>query len=274
LLIGLTVVIVKLSNAITLKKVNKIESEMDENDFVMKVVTEGFTYGILWIVWTIIIFIYTRLANFDAIWIIILAVVWFLSFAWMVWSIWVSLQQKIIVKDNTITYYKFQRKVTQITFDEISNATSSESKNRSHMNFYGENGEIIFTLPNYWWEGQSLLIKRLIYSGKTPLFEIPPFLRYAPKKNKEMTKNSLNTMTELVNFLIEEDLTTWNSFDENGFVDIDFELYYHDLTEEGQHLFTSNTINKWINLPLIDGNISEISDFILFLKAALMEMRS
>jgi len=276
LLLGLLLVIAKLLIEATSKKVKKLESEMDENDFEMKPVTGGLISGIVSIIWAVaVMFIHMRMIFFarGRVFVTIGMVgASFIVLAFVVWFAWETLRQsreKIIVKGNTITQYKSQRKAAQITFDEISKIKFGESKKRSRMNFHGMDDEIIFTISDSW-VGQSLLIKRLIYSGKAPLLATPVFLKNTPYKYKKLLENFLNTTTALINFLIEEGLIINYSFDENGLVDIDFELYYHDLTAEGQRLFTPTVIDKWYNTPLKDKNIT---DFILFLKNALMEIR-
>jgi len=291
LITGLVIVFARLSGKKISKKVSRIESEMDELDFVMETVKVGFINVVLPILWVIaVLLIYAWMLNpirtivslntmaSIPIGSIVIAIALFLGFAWMAWPMWMDLQQsrqKIIVKGDTITYCNSQRMVSQITFDEISKVTFIETKNRSSINLYGLDGEMFFTFSDGWL-GESLLIKRLIYSGKIPLLETPAFLKNTPYKLEnhywytKFLENFLNTTTELINFLVKEGLTIWHSFDENGLVEIDFKLYYHDLSEEGQRLFSSNVLDKLFNLPLND---ADISDFILFLKTTLIEIR-
>jgi len=265
----------------TSKKVYEIESEMDENDFVMKLVSGDFVNGISWIgVWVgsaVVMLVAIRLfvrptgTIITDIALYLIYVMIFLIFIWLVWLILMSRRQKIVVKDDTITHYKSQRKIAEISFDEISKAKNGMSKDRVYMNFYGMDDEIIFTFYDNW-IGEGVLLRRLILSGKTPFFRIPPHLKNAPIKNEEEIEKRLNDLTTLMNFLIEEDLTTWYSFNENGLVEIDFELYYHDLTAKGQRLFTPNVINKLVNPSPDDEEISEISDFILILRTDLTKI--
>jgi len=221
---------------------------LDKNNFAIKLVLWlrifGFVSGMIWIGFAIAIFISIMTGNFDVISIIVMVVALLLFTILIVWFLWMPLRLKIIVKDNMIIYHKSRKKVVQIAFDEISKATTGEYQGDGYVNCYDKDGKMIFTFSGYWTD-HYLLIQQLIYSGKIPEFETPDFLRNG--SNEKQLKKFLHIATALMTFLIEQDLTSWCFLDENGLVEADFKLFHNELTAEGQYLFASGVVDKWIN---------------------------
>ena len=246
------------------KKMNKIESELNENDFVMRpmkwIRVSGFLVGAIALGFAALVFIYTLISENLGMAIGMVAIFVLPSVIPILLVIAIPpFRNKIIIKENIITHYRFLRKIVQLTFDDIQTVRFDEA---GDTRYYDINDKEI-RLGSPLWIGYGLLIKRLIYLGKLPLY-LPPSLF----KNKKQNKEYLNILTSLMKFLVEHDLVIWCSFDENRLIENDFKLYYADLTKKGQQLYKSEVMDKWIDFALKGGDITDFS----LLQNGLMEI--
>jgi len=248
-----------LIDIILLKKLHKIDSEMDEFDFVMRPPQWKRMLGLIWIaigVFVIIIAVRDSLLEIYIGLILLgltaLGVKPFLT--------------KIVVQGNVIIIHRFFRKV-QVTFHRISKVKMEASVKcyNNPMNQYVEvkcyskskkksksTKKLNFTSD---WYGFHLMMQRLFDLGILPWLET--------SRNKKDRKK----MTLLMNFLIEHDLTGWYSFNKKEAVKFGFRLHDYDLTKEGQYLFTSGAVDKWIDFVYQGGDVSDFS----LLKDAMIE---
>lgn len=246
LIVGL---ILFLINRRISKKMQKLESEMNEQDFVMTPAKWIRVLGIIGIVFSLAIAIGIFIETTEIFMILLFCL--FLGFAvvcfWL--FLWATVE-KTIVQGNMITAHELFGKVYHYTFAEIARAKWNSLT--TEIKCYDANDDLMLEFSSFH-VGYPLMFQRLRDIGKIPWFSVSPAL----KENKKQLKRFLTAMTSLMNFLIENDLTSWNEFDKNGIVPADMKVYKHQLTEKGQYLVTSGAIGKWLDFAEQGGDISD-----------------
>jgi len=235
-----------------IKKLQKNKPEIDKLDFVMRPPNWVRICGLIWI----------------AIGIFVMALAirnYFLGFALAILGFTIlgikPLRKKIVVQGNRVLVQRFFRK-DKLTFDDISeimidqyaytelifdNDIAEVMKGRYSevkcFNFKGKK-KLKFTSD---WSHFHLMMQLLFDLG------ILPWLY--TRKNKKDRKNLIKLMI----FFIDNDLTTWYSFNKRKASEVGFKLYRDDLTDEGQYLFTSGAVLKWYNFAHNGGDVSDFS---------------
>jgi len=255
-----SVVLLLIDRVIIVRKLRKIESEMDEHDFVMRPPKWMRTLGLIWV--AIGVFVIVMAVRES------LLVLGFILFVFTVLGT-KPLRKKIVIQGNTAVIHKFFRKV-KFTFDDIAEVMTDHKKatifdevakvirnQYTEVKFYNFNGKkrLMFTSD---WFGFRLMMQRLFNSGKIPWLET--------NENKSDRQN----LSEFMTFLIDFDLTNWYSFSKRKAVKVGFKLHKHDLTDKGQYLFTSGAVVRWAEFVNQGGDISDFS----LLNDALVEYES
>jgi len=88
-------------------------------------------------------------------------------------------------------------------------------------------------------------------------YEFSPII--AASKNKGYRESVTKTNTSLMKFFVKNSLIKIDPFNESGIIRDDLEIFKNDLTKEGQYLFTSNAVYKWLNYIDRGGKIDNYS---------------
>lgn len=75
-------------------------------------------------------------------------------------------------------------------------------------------------------------------------FEFLPFLNAS--KSRTYRESVTKQCTSLMKFFIENSLVKIYPLDENGIIKSDLVIFKNDFTEEGQYLFKSGAVFKWL----------------------------
>ena len=260
LLILLGLLILLLIDRIKIKKLKKNATEVDKLDFVMRPPSWKRTLGLIWIAIGIFIIVMAIRHN-----LLIFALI---TLGFTVLGVQ-PLRKKIVVQGNTIVLHSVFKK-DELIFDDISEVVIDQNSYTemifdndiaevmrgryaevSCYNIHGQ-AELKFTSD---WFFFHLMMQRLFDLGILPLLYT--------KNNKKDRRN----LIKLMDFFIDNDLTTWYSFNKKEAAKIGFKLYKDDLTDEGKHLFTSGAVLKWTEFAYQGGDVSDFS----LLKNALAE---
>lgn len=89
--------------------------------------------------------------------------------------------------------------------------------------------------------------------------ENPEWFEFYPifnaSKNRTYRESVTRKCTSLMNFFIKNSLLKVYPLNENGIIKDDLRIYKNDLTEEGQYLFTSGAVYKWLDYTDRGGKI-------------------
>lgn len=232
------------------KKLHKSESEMTQLDFEMRPPKWIRMLNLIWVGVGIYV---TVIAVIDSLIIFSFILLGFTALgARLLWM-------KIIVKDNMIKTSKLLW--NSFTFDELSGVMAEQYPYADvifdkvteamldqfyEVKCYNKRGRKKLKFDSEW-SGFLLMMNRLFDLGILPWLE-------TNRKNKDR-KN----LAALMDFLIENDLTNWYSFNKKEAIDVGFKLYKHDLTEKGQYLFTSGAVIRWGDYVNLGGRVSNFS---------------
>ena len=240
-----------LGDKILVTKFHKTESQMDEFDFTMRPPQWMRSIGLVWIAVGIFVMV---IAFRDSLILFGFILLGFTALGMR------PLRMKIVVRDSLIIVHKFFS-VNRFTFNEISEVMMDQY-DYADVIFSGISEELKYQFTDvicynvhgkkkmkfaYDWSGFLLMIQRLFDIGILPWIET--------NRNKKDRQN----LIVLMDFFIEHDLTTWYSFNKREAIQVGFKLYKYDLTDEGQYLFTSNAVLKWIDFVYNGGNIYDFS---------------
>ena len=249
-----------LLDRIMVWRLHKIEANMNEFNFVMRPPKWMRSLGLIWIaigVFVIIITVRDSLLGLG----LGFALIGITALGMKPFSI------KIVVQGKIIIFHRFFRKI-KFSFNRITNATMSanikcyniiidqyvEVKCYSKIKKKNNTKKLKFTSD---WFGFNLMMQRLFDLG------ILPWLETNENKKDRMK------LTALMDFLIKHNLTTWYSFNKKEALKYGFKLHFDDLTKEGEYLFMSGAVARWVDFAYQGGDVSDFS----LLKDALINKK-
>jgi len=235
-----------------IKKLQKIRPEVDKLDFVMRPPNWVRIFGLFYIAIGIFIMV---LAISNHLLGLTLSTLGFTIVGTK------PLLKKIVVQGNRVVVHRFFRKV-RLTFDDISEVMIDQYA-YTELIFDNDIAEMM--------KGRYSEVKCFTFEGKKKLkftsdwrhfllmmqllFDLGMLPWLYTRKNKKDRKN----LVKLMSFFIDNDLTTWYSFNKRKALEVGFKLYRDDLTAEGQYLFTSGAVLKWADFAQNGGDVSDFS---------------
>jgi len=248
--LGVGIGLLLLIDRIMIWRLHKIETSMDEFNFVMRPPKWMRSLGLIWIaigVFVIVISVNDSLLGLG------------LGFALVGITILGTkpFRIKIVVQGKMIVFHRFFRK-NKFSFNRITNATMN-AKIKCYSITLAQYVEVSCVIKvgkkkttkklkfTSDWFGFKFMIQRLFDLG------ILPWLETNENKKDRMK------LIALMDYLIEHDLTTWYSFNKKEALKYGFKLHFDDLTKEGEYLFMSGAVARWVDFAYQGGDVSNFS---------------